>query len=439
MTRDDRRGEKFTYEGVDVSPSTGEVTSRYSLDGRSFTEVVQLPTELDWNQPAVAAAARVLFLLSGISYYKTAAPPVIDLGATPVTAEEIAFLREFYVQGLGEFSYVNDLPLDDLEIVGGRPDLVQPVAWEHAEERPLIPFGGGIDSVVVTELTKQRLPDSSLFIAGRYDPIEATAAVTGLPIVRATRALDPQVLRSRELGFLNGHVPVTGIISAIAVLAAVLDHRTSVIMSNEWSASSPTLEVDGRGINHQYSKSLDFEGGFRRLLDGALPGLRYFSALRPYSELWVAERFAAMPEYHPVFRSCNRAFHVDPASRATGWCGECDKCAFIDLILAPFMSADQLRAVFGGTEPLDRPDLLPRFRGLLGDTASTKPFECVGDVGECRVALEMTAARPDRAGNPVLAQLMAEQRGAAGPTEQYFAAMGEHFIEAPYAADDLLV
>ena len=439
MSSDDRRGEKFTYEGVDVSPSTGEITSRYSLDGRSFTEVVRLPVELDWDQPAVAAAARILFLLSGISYYKTAAPPVIDLGDTPVTAEEIAFLREFYVEGLGEFSYVNDLPLDDLEIVGGRPDLVQPVAWEHAEERPLIPFGGGIDSVVVTEVTRQRLPDSSLFIAGRYDPIEATAAVTGLPIVRATRTLDPQVLRSRELGFLNGHVPVTGIISAIAVLAAVLDRRTSVIMSNEWSASSPTLEVDGHGINHQYSKSLEFEAGFRRVLDGALPGLRYFSALRPYSELWVAERFAAMTEYHPVFRSCNRAFHVDPALRATGWCGECDKCAFIDLILSPFMSPEQLRAVFGGTEPLDRPDLLPRFRGLLGDTASSKPFECVGDVGECRVALEMAAARPDRAGNPVLTQLRAEQPAAVGPTEQYFAAMGRHFIEAPYASADLLV
>ena len=439
MSSDDRRGAKFTYEGVDVSPSTGEVTSRYSLDGRSFAEVVRLPAELDWTQPAVAAAARILFLLSGISYYKTAAPPVIDLGDTPVTAEEIAFLRQFYIEGLGEFSYVNDLPLDDLEIVGGRPDLVQPVAWEHAEERPLIPFGGGIDSVVVTELTKQRLPDSSLFIAGRYDPIEATAAVTGLPIVRATRTLDPQVLKSRELGFLNGHVPVTGILSAIAVLAAVLDRRTSVIMSNEWSASSPTLEVDGHGINHQYSKSLDFEAGFRRLLDGALPGFRYFSALRPYSELWVAERFAALTEYHPVFRSCNRAFHVDPAMRATGWCGECDKCAFIDLILSPFMSADQLRAVFGGTEPLDRPDLLPRFRGLLGDTASSKPFECVGDVGECRVALEMAAARPDRAGSPVLAQLRAELAPPVAATASYFAPLGEHFIEAPYAPDDLLV
>jgi UDP-N-acetyl-alpha-D-muramoyl-L-alanyl-L-glutamate epimerase len=439
MTNDDRRGERFTYEGVDISPATGEVTSRYSLDGRQFQEVVHLPGDLDWEQPGVAAAARILFLLSGISYYKTAAPPVIDLGDTPVTEDEIAFLREFYVSGLGEFSYVNDLSIDDLQIVGGRPDLAEPVPWQLPEERPLIPFGGGIDSVVVVEETKQQFPDSSLFIVGRFDPIEDAAAVTKLPIVRASRRLDPQVLRSRELGFLNGHVPVTGVLSAIAVLAAVLDHRSAVIMSNEWSASAPTIEVDGRGINHQYSKSLDFEAGFRGLLDAVLPGFRYFSALRPYSELWVAERFAQLTEYHPVFRSCNRAFHVDPALRASAWCGECDKCAFIDLILAPFMSAEQLRAVFGGREPLDRPDLLPRFRGLLGDTAATKPFECVGDVGECRIALELAAARPDRAGNPVLAQLRAEQPAAPAPADRYFAPMGRHFIEAPYAADDLLV
>ncbi|TQN42699.1 hypothetical protein FHU33_2106 [Blastococcus colisei] len=439
MKRDDRRGGTFTYEGVDISPATGEITSRYSLDGRSFQEVVQLPAELDWDSPGVAAAARILFLLSGISYYKTAAPPVIDLGDTPVTKDEIAFLREFYLQGLGEFSYVNDLPIDDLQIVGGRTDLAEPVPWRLPEERPLIPFGGGIDSVVVVEETRQQFPDSSLFIVGRFDPIEDAAAVTGLPIVRASRTLDPQVLRSRELGFLNGHVPVTGVLSAIAVVAAVLDYRSAVIMSNEWSASAPTIEVDGRGINHQYSKSLDFEAAFRGLLDSVLPGFRYFSALRPYSELWVAERFAGLPEYHPVFRSCNRAFHVDPAKRASAWCGECDKCAFIDLILAPFLPAEQLRAVFGGREPLDRTEMLPRFRGLLGDTAATKPFECVGDVGECRVALELAAARPDRAGNPVLAQLRAEQPAAPGPTNRYFAPMGEHFIEAPYAADDLLV
>ena len=64
--------------------------------------------------------------------------------------------------------------------------------------------------------------------------------MTGLPVVRAERAIDEQVLRSAELGFLNGHVPVTGIISAIGVLAAVLDGRDALVMSNEWSSSVAT-------------------------------------------------------------------------------------------------------------------------------------------------------------------------------------------------------
>lgn len=436
----DQRGSRFVYDGVVVSPDEGTIRSHYSLDGRSFHETVLLPQGLDWNAPGMTEAARLLFLLSGVSYYKTAAPPLIDLGSTPVTTEEVDFLRDFYLHGLGEFGYVNQLDLSDLEITGGTEHSPVTADPTPGPERPLIPFGGGIDSIVVVEETRQRVPDSALFIAGSYDPIEASAAVTGLPIVRATRRIDPQVLASRDNGFLNGHVPVTGILSAIAVTAAVLDHRTSVVMSNEWSASSPTIVVDGRPINHQYSKSYAFEAGFRRILEQAVPGVSYFSALRPYSELWVAERFAELTEYHPVFRSCNRAFHVDRAQRHSTWCGECDKCTFIDLILSPFVAPDRLRAVFGGTEPLDRPDLLGQFRSLLGDTARDKPFECVGDVGECKAAVLLAADRPDRADNTMLAQLKAHvlADGDAPSAPSLMQPLGDHFIITPYAAADLV-
>ena len=114
----------------------------------------------------------------------------------------------------------------------------------------------------------------------------------------------------------------------------------------------------------------------------------------------MAERFAQLTQYHATFRSCNKAFYVDPAKRFDHWCGQCDKCCFIDLILAPYMSAAQLRAVFaadgGGDEPLDNPELKPKFETLLG--SGTKPFECVGEVNECRAAVVLAAGRPDRAG-----------------------------------------
>ena len=214
-----------------------------------------------------------------------------------------------------------------------------------------MPFGGGIDSIVTVEGVRKRTPDIALFVVNRpgdrFAAIERQAAVSGLPVIRAGREIDPQLLRSAELGFLNGHVPVTGIISAIAVLAAALGGRDAVVMSNEWSASVPTLEHDGQPVNHQWSKSAAFEASFRELLpagQAALPD--YFSALRNRTELWVGERFAALTQYHQTFRSCNRAFHIDTRRRLDHWCGQCDKCCFIDLILAPFMPAERLRAVF---------------------------------------------------------------------------------------------
>jgi hypothetical protein len=273
----------------------------------------------------------------------------------------------------------------------------------------LIPFGGGIDSVVVAESVKAVQPGAALFVLGRFDAIEAVLGVTGLPVLRASRRLDPQVL-APDNGFLNGHVPVTGILSLIALAVAVIDGRGAVIMSNEHSASENTVA----GVNHQWSKSAAFEELLRDALAEVVPGLDYYSMLRARTELWVAERFAGLVAYHPVFRSCNRAFHVAEERRLTQWCGECDKCCFIDLILAPYLATTELEAVFAGREPLRRDDLLPRFRALLGDAVLDKPFECVGDAGECRAAVALAAARPDRAEHLVL-QTLANEVGADHP------------------------
>jgi UDP-N-acetyl-alpha-D-muramoyl-L-alanyl-L-glutamate epimerase len=394
-----------------------------------------------------------VFLLAGVSYYKTAAPPVIDLGQHAVTDAERAFLRAFYLEGLGEFGYRNGIDLSGLRIEGpARADAAAPGpggpgARAAAPVRPLVPFGGGIDSIVTVEQVRDQ-GDAALFIMSRpgdrFDAIEAPAAVTGLPIVRAGREIDPQLLRSAELGFRNGHVPVTGILSAIAIMAAVLDGRDAVVMSNEWSASIPTLEVDGRPVNHQYSKSASFEAAFRVVLAGALGDrVGYFSELRPYSELWVARRFAGLAQYHGTFRSCNRAFHLDKSLRLDHWCGRCDKCCFIDLILAPFMSAADLSRIYGGQEPLAAAsdgELADRFRALLGTLPDSKPFECVGEIGECRAAALLAAERPDRAGTKLLQALVDElaDRPDLPVAADLLRPIGDHFIPDSYAPADLL-
>ena len=398
------RGRVFRYGSYTMDAERGTLSCGYSLDGREFTERVALAPGPRWHSEAARAAARLVFLLAGVSYYKTAAPPVIDLGQTTLTDAELAFLREFYLQGLGEFAYRNTLDLAPLRIEARRADAHQNAREPATQRKALVPFGGGIDSIVVVERVR-RLADVALFVVSRpgdrFAAIEEPAAVTGLPVVRAEREIDPQLLRSAELGFLNGHVPVTGILSAIAVLAAVLGDRDAVIMSNEWSASVPTLQYQGRPVNHQYSKSADFEAAFRGVLNG---NPQYFSWLRDRTELWVGREFAALEQYHGSFRSCNKAFYAERARRLDHWCGECDKCCFIDLILAPFMPAEALRRIFTPSgEPLDDPELAPKFRALVG--AGAKPFECVGEVSECRAAVLLAARRADRTGCLLLQDL----------------------------------
>ena len=468
-----RRGQEFRYESYRLDPASGLLSCRYSLDGQPFEERVTFSSPGPvprWDSPAVAVAARLIFLLAGVSYYKTAAPPVISMGGTALTPRERAFLRAFYLDGLAEFGYRNGIDLSGLRIEGPEAEQIPAAgsgpagsgSWIRqagsgpaqlpaaGTRRALVPFGGGIDSIVTVELVRDHA-DVALFVVSRpgdyFDAIEQPAAVTGLPVIRADREIDPQLLRSRELRFLNGHVPVTGIISAIAVMAAALDGRDAVVMSNEWSASVPTMQAGDRAVNHQYSKSAAFEAAFRGVLaetsarlpqgPGAAVMPDYFSALRPRTELWIAARFARLQQYHSTFRSCNRAFHIDRARRLDHWCGQCDKCCFIDLILAPFLPAAELGTIFGGREPLADPALAGSFRSLLGDVDLSKPFECVGEVNECRAALLLADERADRAGFPLLHELAAEVRALPGrpSTEGLLQPVGEHFIPVPYAEE----
>ena len=214
------------------------------------------------------------------------------------------------------------------------------------------------------------------------------------------------------------------------------------MLSNEWSASVPTLVTDGLAVNHQWSKSEEFEQAFGDLVLSTLgPCISVFSYLRPRTELWVAQQFAGLTPYHRAFRSCNRAFHQDPAQRLDHWCGRCDKCCFVDLVLAPFMDRAELDAVFAGDEPLQNPANEERFRALLG-------------LGDGRQAVRVRRGHRRMPGRPgaggaaartapapsSLARLRAEL-GDATPADPaaLLQPRGTHRIPDRYAPTDLLV
>jgi hypothetical protein len=158
-------------------------------------------------------------------------------------------------------------------------------------------------------------------------------------------------------------------------------------MSNEQSANEPTLHYRGVAINHQYSKSQEFERDYQQYLKHTLGDQnRYYSLLRPFSEIRIGELFAknGFEKYKDVFSSCNRAFVH--GSDHMSWCGECSKCAFVFLALTPFVERQKLEQLWGGKNLLLDPALEPTYRKLLG-IEGDKPLDCVGDVKESRSAM----------------------------------------------------
>jgi hypothetical protein len=388
-----QRAELFRYVGLDVTSDT--LTGHYDLDGRAFVETVTFEAVKSLEAPAVVALAELWYLIAGLSYYKAGAARRIDVGVTPLGTHGRRLFKAALSDGLGEFAYRNQIPLSDVTIEGR----VGVEAYEPFVDtnRVLTPFGGGIDSVVTVEKLRG-LVDQALFVvspsSGRFTPLEETAAVTGLDVIRATRTLDPQIVRGDE-SFFNGHVPVTTMVTLLAAVAAVASGRGGVALSNENSSSIANLRWYNSDINHQWSKSWNAEN----LISTAIAErvgreLVVASYLRNRSELWVAKEFSELEQYHHVFRSCNRAFSQVPEGRASQWCGECDKCLFVNLVLAPFLSRATLRNIFT-SEPLSDPARVEQLRTLVGLGAEHKPFECVGDPDESAVALTEVSHRKE--------------------------------------------
>jgi hypothetical protein len=224
--------------GLEVSDAS--LVGFWELDGRRFSEEVTFENVATLRRPDIVAVAELLHLLAGLSYYKAGAPLHVDLGSTPVGEKGRALLASALLDGLGEFSFRNSLSLENVAVTCGVAASTHVPAIDPS--RVLVPFGGGIDSVVT--LTPLDHLERSLFIVspstGRFAPLEATAAVSNLDVVRASRRLDPQILRGDD-NFFNGHVPVTAMVTLLAVIGALATGQGAVAMSNEHSASAPNL------------------------------------------------------------------------------------------------------------------------------------------------------------------------------------------------------
>ena len=420
---------EFVCEGYRFAPETGTLSLHYAFDGGpSFEERIAFPARAlsGPDSEALDRVFRLLLLACGVSYYKAFAPGRVRCAAFKLDPATAAFFTDFYVKGLGEFAWRNGVDLASrLRLV---TDAVEPPSALPLELPRLtcVPVGGGKDSIVSIECLKQAGEPLVLFSLGSAAPIEATIAQAGLPAIRVTRKLDPALFALNEAGALNGHVPITGILSLIVLACAIIHGFDAIAMSNEHSASAPNVA----DVNHQYSKSFEFEQALSRLLERyVVTGVRYFSLLRPLTEVAIARRFARHAAYSPVFRSCNTAFRQSAELRSSNWCCDCPKCRFVFLVLAPFVDRQRLIAIFG-RDMLDDPEQIDGFAELCG-LQRHKPFECVGEIEESAAVMAHLAEMVDWRGDAVVRALSPLLHGDFAAL---FARRGPHLVPARYLA-----
>jgi hypothetical protein len=442
---------------------------------------------------AAERALRLLHLIAGVSYYKAAVPPEIRIDSYAIDADTAALLESVYVNGLGEFAYRNGLnlrgrirfPIGDASSgmhslprlrgrgqgQGGVADapqipLTPPLSPAHGGEgattsahpddhgatvapalglggtgsqgHALVAIGGGKDSLVSIEALRGADIAQTVTWIGGSQLIRACAERTGLPTLNLGRQLAPELFEYNRHGAWNGHIPVTAVNSAILAFAALLLDADQVVFSNERSASYGSLILAPDGsvageVNHQWSKGWAFERDFAAHLRRYIAAdLRYYSLLRPLSELAVARQFARSDRYDAHFSSCNRNFHILGERPASRWCGVCPKCHFVFLALAPFMPKPRLVGIFG-RNLLDDAGQIPGYDALL-EYRDHKPFECVGEARESRAALAALATRPEWREDEIVARFAREILPQLDPGELVLAPLlvpdEEHAIPA---------
>ncbi len=365
------------------------------------TALVERRAFLDFDLPA-EVLDRLVFdigLVELVSYWKSACPPLVRIACGTLSPEQAAFWKKLYWNGLGEFFYTNGISeTQEAFLAIENPKLKIESSLPHADNSQfsipnsqsyLVPIGGGKDSVVTLELLRRAGRTIRPLIMNPRGATVECARVAGFPIDEVLvirRTIDPTLLALNSQGYLNGHTPFSAMLAFYTRLASAFSGIPNVALSNENSANEST--VAGSYVNHQYSKSLEFEDDFRAYCNNSdfqFSIFNYFSFLRPLSELQIAMLFSRFTAYHDVFRSCNAG------SKQDIWCGHCAKCLFAYIILSPFIEPQRLNAIFGKSM-LDDLTLLTEFRQLVG-LEDTKPFECVGTVSEVRQALAMALRR----------------------------------------------
>lgn len=383
--------EYFEYQSYKFYLLEGKILIefKFNISGKYFfAPRLEIPLSANLNEKEfkLLELDNIVFnlgMIELISYWKTICPAKIIIKPKKINSEQTNWWKKLYFNGLGEFFYLNGIIANEndfVEIFSYGEEII-PSEIDLDDNKVLVPIGGGKDSVVSLEILK-----NSDFIvkpmmmnpgAASIRTIE-NAGFTVADSIIVKRFLDLRLLEMNAEGFLNGHTPFSAILAFTNVLLAIVSGTANIALSNENSANEST--VPGTNINHQYSKSFEFEQDFNFYVKKYInPKINYFSFLRPLNELKIAALFSGFTTHFKRFRSCN------VGSKKDEWCGNCPKCLFTYIILSPFVEQKVLTEIFSKNLFNDL-SLKPILRELTG-VSEVKPFECVGTVSEVNAAL----------------------------------------------------
>lgn len=383
----------FEFVSYEIQRDKKTINFNYKTRDLYLTEKIILPVPIpsSVNSILLKSILNDLHLILGITYFKMYCPKKIIV-SLHLSQPQADFWNTVYTKGLGEFFYKNKIDfrgLINFPYIDTPP--VQPRRlYEAKKGRFLVGIGGGKDSVVSVEILKKENKEITGFILDSQNtPPQIQIDVAKkmeIDYLIVKRQLDSQLFDLKSE--YNGHIPITAIYSFIALLLAAIYDYSSIIIPNGKSANFGNVNYLGIEINHQWSKSEEFEKLFQEYVkQHVTPNIYFSSNLRPYSEIEIAKLFSSHKKYFPVFSSCNKNYRIKGDVNQKKWCGECPKCAFVFIILAAYLSKEEVVKIFD-KNLLEDPQLIPLYHDLIGK-GNMKPFDCVGTFEESRQALEI--------------------------------------------------
>lgn len=377
---------QFVYKSYNIEKNADviRVTYDFEITGLSeFKPYWEFVASKEYDEKIFDELAFCLGMVELISYWKCTCAENVVIACHRLTKWQKEWWKKLYFNGLGEFFYVNGIQtdIDEFMLLNAEEAKEQVLKDNNTYYGALVPIGGGKDSVVSVEILKAAKADFVTYSVNRINAVKEVVDICDEKSgdIIAKRVLDKNMLDLNAKGYLNGHTPFSAIVAFSSFITALLNGRKYIVLSNETSANEST--VRNSNVNHQYSKSYEFEKDFCEYIRTVTDSdIHYFSLLRPLAELQIAGLFSKAAKYHKVFRSCNAG------SKQGIWCGECPKCLFVYIILCPFLEEEKLVEIFG-QNLLDKPSLEKYFRELTG-IDENKPFECVGTRKEVMAALK---------------------------------------------------